>query len=134
MIKEVRDGNLIIARYIQYNEHDDGFNIFSNDTEFIQVGSWFNYPEGKYLRKHFHNHLERVNTITQEVFIVIQGSVKTVMYNKSLQPVEEIVLKKGDILIFLEGGHDFTILEEGTIVYEVKNGPYLGADKDKTRF
>ena len=56
------------------------------------------------------------------------------MYYKNQEPVAEQLLRSGDILIFLAGGHDFTIIEEDTVVYEVKNGPYLGAEKDKTKF
>jgi len=134
MIREIRDEDILIARYIPANGHKKGLNFFSNDKEFVQVGSWYRYPKGKYLHKHYHNKLKRVVNITQEVIIVIQGSIKTVMYNKEFLPIEEVVLTKGDILIFLEGGHDFTILEEDTIVYEVKNGPYFGESKDKTRF
>jgi hypothetical protein len=29
------------------------------------------------------------------------------------------------------GGHNYYILEEDTIVYEYKTGPYLGQDLDK---
>jgi hypothetical protein len=134
MIREIKDGELFIARYIPVDAHKTGLNFFSKDEEFVQVGSWYKYPEGKYLNKHFHNELDRINTITQEVFFVVQGKVKTSMYNKEFELVDELILHKGDILIFFEGGHDFTILEDDTIVYEVKNGPYLGADKDKTKF
>ena len=30
-----------------------------------------------------------------------------------------------------EGGHNYEILEENTLVYEFKTGPYEGIDKDK---
>ena len=134
MTKDILYNDVLLARYIHADAHKQGLNFFSKDEEFVQVGSWYKYPKGKYLEKHYHNTLERLNTITQEVIIIIKGKVKTTMYNKAREPVAEQILEQGDILIFLEGGHDFTILEEDTIVYEVKNGPYLGAEKDKTKF
>jgi hypothetical protein len=33
----------------------------------------------------------------------------------------------------LRGGHGYEILEDGTQVLEVKNGPYLGPDVDRRR-
>ena len=42
-------------------------------------------------------------------------------------------IKKGDISILYRGGHAFDALEKNTIIYEIKNGPYL-KDKDIKRF
>ena len=42
-----------------------------------------------------------------------------------------IILNAGDIIVYLAGGHDFEILENNTQIFEVKNGPYLGTEKDK---
>jgi len=36
-------------------------------------------------------------------------------------------------LILLEGGHGFFIKEDDTVILEVKNGPYLGAEMDRHR-
>ena len=35
--------------------------------------------------------------------------------------------------MLLRGGHGYEILEDGTQVLEVKNGPYLGPDVDRRR-
>jgi hypothetical protein len=45
-----------------------------------------------------------------------------------------MIVDEGDILILLQGGHGYEILEDGTQVLEVKNGPYIGADLDRRRF
>jgi hypothetical protein len=34
----------------------------------------------------------------------------------------------------MNGGHDYTILEDDTRILEIKNGPFLGREIDKTLF
>ena len=38
----------------------------------------------------------------------------------------------GDASFTLEGGHTYEILEDDTLVYEYKTGPYEGQKLDKT--
>ena len=40
-------------------------------------------------------------------------------------------LKKGDVAILYRGGHSFKVIEENTVFYEIKNGPYIGSKFDK---
>jgi len=41
-------------------------------------------------------------------------------------------LRPGDASFTLYGGHTYEILEDDTIVYEYKTGPYEGQKLDKT--
>ena len=41
------------------------------------------------------------------------------------------ILKKGDASFTLYGGHTYEILEDNTLVYEYKTGPYEGQKLDK---
>jgi len=41
------------------------------------------------------------------------------------------VLKQGDCSVTLGGGHTYLILEDDTLVYEYKTGPYKGQKNDK---
>ena len=45
--------------------------------------------------------------------------------------IEEIVINQGDCSMTFVGGHTYTILEEDTVVYEYKTGPYQGQKLDK---
>jgi hypothetical protein len=45
--------------------------------------------------------------------------------------ITEEILEPGDISLTLHGGHNYVALEEDTLVYEFKTGPYLGQEKDK---
>ena len=44
----------------------------------------------------------------------------------------EPILYPGDASFTLEGGHNYEILEDDTLVYEYKTGPYEGQALDKT--
>ena len=54
--------------------------------------------------------------------------------NTTENKVAELEVKGGDVIILLRGGHGYDILEDGTQVLEIKNGPYVGPDKDRRRF
>ena len=46
-------------------------------------------------------------------------------------PSPEPILEQGDASFTLEGGHNYQILEDNTLVYEYKTGPYEGQKLDK---
>ena len=132
MIKEIKSGNTILARYISSDAWKEGLNFFSNENEFLQVGTW-RYNSGKVLLPHVHNEVKREILRTQEVLYIKKGSIKASIYDLKNNLVEEIVVKEGDILILLQGGHGYIVLEDDTQVLEIKNGPYLGAEIDRRR-
>jgi len=132
-VKEFSIDNKIIARLIQPTDWIAGLSFLSQPDDFIQVGTWV-YPEGKTICSHFHNPVSKSISHTQEVLFVKSGSLKTVLFDFSNKPFEEIVLSEGDIIILLDGGHSFTILEDNTQVLEIKTGPYSGSAEDKTNF
>ena len=41
------------------------------------------------------------------------------------------MIKQGDCSMTFEGGHTYTILEDDTVVYEYKTGPYHAQKMDK---
>ena len=71
------------------------------------------------------------NTIAQESWIVVQGSVECIFYDIDDKIIEKPVLYPGDASFTLEGGHTYKILEDNTLVYEYKTGPYEGQSLDK---
>ena len=131
-VLEVRDGETVLARHIPAN-WKKGLSFFSSDNEFIQVGAWA-YDAGKELAAHRHNHVLREVTHTQEVIFVRKGSILARVYTHDGTLVRELEAAAGDVLVLLNGGHGYKILEDGTEVLEVKNGPYVGAERDRTRF
>lgn len=101
------------------------------EDNFIQC-ALLNMEKGKTFKPHKHIFKERTrNVIAQESWIVIQGSVKCTFYDLDNSVLVEPILNPGDASFTLEGGHTYTILEDNTLVYEYKTGPYEGQALDK---
>lgn len=99
--------------------------------QFIQC-SYLNMNKGKTFKPHKHIWKDfSGSTIAQESWVIIQGSVKVLFYDIDGSFITSHVLNSGDSSFTLEGGHTYEILEDNTIVYEYKTGPYRGQKLDK---
>ena len=102
------------------------------EDHFIQC-ALLNMEKGKTFKPHKHIRKERTrDVIAQESWIVIQGSVKCIFYDTDDQIISTPILYPGDASFTLEGGHNYEIQEDNTLVYEYKTGPYEGQALDKT--
>jgi oxalate decarboxylase/phosphoglucose isomerase-like protein (cupin superfamily) len=132
-VTEIKEGEVVLARHVPAEAaQQDGLNFFSKDEEFIQVGTW-GYSAGKELKAHIHNEVPRTVLWTQEVIFVQKGKIKAFIFNTAGEKVTELEVSQGDVIILLRGGHGYEILEDGTKVLEIKNGPYVGAEMDRRR-
>lgn len=132
-ITEITEGALVLARHIPAADAwGDGLKFFSPDGDYQQVGTW-GYGAGKTLQAHSHNEVTRSVLWTQEVLYIRAGRVLAEVYDTADQKVAELEAGAGDLLVLLRGGHGYRILEDGTQVLEIKNGPYVGADADRRR-
>lgn len=124
------DPNLLLHIVNRQSEITYVRNDISPSNEYLQV-SCFKLEKDKTFKAHKHISLERHTDITQESWIIIKGSVKAILYDIDDTIIAESILKQGDCSITFRGGHNYVSLEEGTIVYEYKTGPYMGQSKDK---
>jgi cupin fold WbuC family metalloprotein len=102
------------------------------ENNFIQCAT-LKMEEGKTFPPHKHITKERSYDaqIAQESWVVIKGSVKCIFYDIDDTIIAEPILYPGDASFTLYGGHTYVILEDDTIVYEYKTGPYEGQKLDK---
>ena len=101
------------------------------EDNFIQCAV-LNMKNGKTFQPHKHIWKTRTrNVIAQESWIVIQGRVQCHFYDIDDTIISEPILEPGDASFTLEGAHTYTILEDDTLVYEYKTGPYEGQKLDK---
>ena len=101
------------------------------ENQFIQCAI-LNMEKGKTFKPHRHIFKERTrNVIAQESWIVVKGSVRCTLYDVNNEIIAQPILYSGDASFTLEGGHTYTILEDDTLVYEYKTGPYEGQELDK---
>ena len=101
------------------------------EEHFIQC-SILKMENGKTFKPHKHIWKNRTrDVIAQESWIVIKGKVKCIFYDIDDQIISTPILNPGDASFTLEGGHTYEILEDDTLVYEYKTGPYEGQKLDK---
>ena len=81
------------------------------------------FEPGTYTQPHKHENLDK-----REVFIVLRGSLVVVIFDDSGNPTDFVLLDphKGNYAIEIPPGvwHNVISLETGTVVYEIKDGPY----------
>ena len=130
MSKRVEYPDILLGIIHKFDEIPKGRVDIAPDEQFIQVSSM--RLDKKAFRPHKHiwkDGEERV--IPQESWVCMRGSVKVTMYDFDDTIIDESVINVGDISVTFEGGHTYDILEDDTIVYEYKTGPYKGQENDK---
>ena len=81
--------------------------------------------------KHVYHTTTKDNVIAQESWVVISGEVLFMYYDIDNTFGGSYILQPGDISVTLFGGHNYEILDDNTLIYEYKTGPYLGQELDK---
>mgnify|MGYP003674506665 FL=1 len=102
------------------------------ESNFLQCAT-LRMEKGKTFPPHKHIKKDRRHRqqIAQESWVVIRGSVKCILYDLDDTILATPTLKQGDASFTLYGGHTYEILEDDTLVYEFKTGPYEGQILDK---
>ena len=100
------------------------------DEEYLQLAT-MRLQKGKTFKPHKHILCPKETQIAQESWVVITGKVKAILYDLDDSIISEEILNAGDCSITLYGGHTYEIMEDDTLVYEYKTGPYLGVEFDK---
>jgi hypothetical protein len=130
---EIRDPMGKLLAYKIGRDLPEGLQAYSHELDFVQVLSW-NYQSGKKLQAHFHLQSPRSATHTQEAIVVMSGRLRVDIYGQDRETLRQLLVDSGECMVFLEGGHGYEILEDGTHVFEIKNGPYPGLQADKEKF
>ena len=104
--------------------------FISLESDALQVAA-VKWGEGYKIPAHKHIKQIKKTEETQESLVIVQGKVKAKVYDLNDKLIKEIILGEGDCFISFRGGHYFEALEENTLIYEYKTGPYNGKEKDK---
>lgn len=108
-----------------------GIHFFTPD-DFSQQLGYMAHPAGKLIIPHVHNPVPREVQYTQEVLFIRKGRLRVDFYDADRNYLESRILQAGDVILLIEGGHGFEVLED-IEMFEVKQGPHVG-ERDKTRF
>jgi mannose-6-phosphate isomerase-like protein (cupin superfamily) len=131
MIHEILYKNEVLAIILSAEFREPGIHFFTPDSFSQQLG-YMRHPAGKVILPHLHNQVRREVFYTQEVLFIKKGKLRADFYNEQQEYLESCILKAGDVILLIKGGHGFEVLEEVEMI-EVKQGPYVG-NGDKTRF
>jgi len=122
------DGNLLA---IVLNNEGFGPGVhFVTPNELQQQVAVMKRPAGEKILAHTHLPVPRSVKGTQEVLIILDGSIRADIYDDNREFVQSETLTGGDVIVLVGGGHGFTIIEDCEFI-EVKQGPYVpGKDKE----
>lgn len=110
---EARFSNRKRCNYSFHNSNSDYIQRFLNAGE-----------PGTYVRPHKHENPGRV-----EIFLILKGRFLVIEFNDDGEIIDHIILdsekgKKG-VEIPPSSWHSFIVLKEGSVLYEVKEGPFI---------
>jgi hypothetical protein len=127
----VRDGATPLA-YIVDPAWVPEMTTFLTPDDFGQQIGMIVYKAGEAIPAHVHLPVKREVHGTTECIIVRKGKCEIDIFNGARKFIATRVLQEGSIVLLIEGGHGFR-MQEDTILFEVKQGPYVGG-RDKERF
>lgn len=102
-------------------------------TDEILQASLLRLPQGKTIAPHKHLLQFRNTQGTCEAWIVISGSLQAQVFDVDNTVADTVKLSAGDCMVLYRGGHNFTVMSEDAVIYEIKNGPYYGAVFDSEK-
>jgi hypothetical protein len=79
---------------------------------------------------HLHRAITREIYDLQQMFVVQRGVVAVQLYSDDKTLLREVILHAGDAIVLIHGIHAIRVLEDMQCI-SVKQGPFLGTEKDK---
>jgi len=131
MIEKIEHSGQLLALIVSHNYEKPGVSFFT-PNELSQQLAYMHHPAGKVIDPHVHNPVAREVQFTQETLLIKRGRLRVDFFDDRQNYLQSRVLEAGDVILLIQGGHGFEVLEE-LEMFEVKQGPYAG-DQDKTRF
>lgn len=129
-VQIISDGNLPLAYIVRAGWTPDK-TLFLTPDDFGQQMGMIVYGAGQSIQPHLHLPVVREVHGTTECVVVRKGSCMLDIYDQNKRFLSAHELHLGDIVLLLGGGHGFRMRED-TVLFEVKQGPYVGmADKER---
>ena len=131
LVEHLEHGGKTIAVIVRRNYRKDGIEFFTPSSFSQQIG-YMCRPAGYVIAPHVHRPVPREVQYTNEALLIKSGRLRVDFYTAEQAYLESTVLEAGDVVLLVEGGHGFEMIEPTEII-EIKQGPYAG-DHDKQRF
>ena len=129
-MREVRQNGDIYALVVTPEDFRPGCRFFSAPEWPLQLGM-LTSSQGHEISPHLHlKHEGRLVQSTQEFLLVVSGRMEIDFYDESARCFYTDTILPGEAVLQVKGGHGFRF-PEVTRLIEIKQGPYLGKEKDK---
>jgi hypothetical protein len=128
-IETIQHDGRLLALIVTHHYDKPGVSFFT-PNDLSQQLAYIRHPAGKIIESHVHSPLPREVLHTQETLLVKRGKLRVDFYDDDYSYLESRILEAGDVILLIQGGHGFEVLEE-VEMFEVKQGPYA---EDKIRF
>lgn len=86
---------------------------------------------GLFVSPHKHLPIQLNTNKRMEVWIVLTGKVQYEIYDLNDELIVQAELIAPGFAVFFGGGHSLRVLEQESIFFEIKTGPYKGVENDK---
>lgn len=126
-----KNPDILLHQIHRLDDFSGRTNLCAND-QFIQCAS-LKMQQNDTFKPHYHVWKRPTfdKMIAQESWVVISGRVKVIFYDLDNSILSEEIIGPGDASFTFQGGHNYVALDENTLVYEYKTGPYNGMQNDK---
>ena len=131
MIEKIEHNSRVLAILVHSGFKESGIHFFT-PNDYSQQLAYMSHPVGKEIQPHIHKQVHRSVSYTQETLFVRKGKLQVDFYSDQQTYLESRILEAGDVILLIQGGHGFKVLED-LEMFEVKQGPYAG-DEDKIKF
>lgn len=103
---------------------------YGENKEGIQVSRMY-HDKGKVVKAHSHKFHPRSLDHTQECLIVFKGKIEFSFYDENKVFFDKIILNPGDLVVVYRGYHGMEVIEDDTLYFEIKTGPFTDIESDK---
>lgn len=111
------DARVGITKFFSPPESSFQFGLLAHDAGFSEA-------------PHYHHPSTRTISDLQQMFVIQRGRVVVDLYTDDGQKFREVDLGPGDAIVLIHGVHGLRVLEDFQAI-SVKQGPFLGSEKDK---
>jgi hypothetical protein len=119
-----------LALFVSNQFNRAGHNFFTPSEMPLQLGI-STYSAGRLISPHKHNRWSRSVRDTLEFVLLRKGRATIVVFDNEDREIARLSLITGDMILFVSGGHSWEFLEETQLI-EIKQGPYISVEQDKT--
>ncbi len=127
-VKRIEHQGKVLALVIKEQSIEPGVHFVTPDEALLQVG-FQHRVRGTKIKAHVHVPVKaRQTQFMQEALCIQKGRLKVTFFTDGGNYVTEEILTAGDMVLLIQGGHGFEVLEDVSMT-EIKMGPYDPASK-----